>query len=204
MTVLVTDTDLAARIKAEWQACDSSWRDEVWDGVYVVPPITDFEHQYLVSYLLGPIHSVLELGDGGMVLPGVYVSDREEGWTQNYRVPDLAVILKGGAAQNCETHLCGGPDFVVEILSENDPARQKRGFYARLGVREFLIVDRDPWALELYRLDGGELMLAGKSTADNPDLLVSTVLPLVFRLLPGDPRPKIEIRRADGTQSWTI
>jgi Uma2 family endonuclease len=204
MTVLVTDTYLAARIKAERETCDASWRDEVWDGVYVVSPLADFEHQYLVSLRVVAVQSVLEPGGAEVVLAGVNVSDREEGWTKNYRVPDLAVVLKQKTARRLKTHLCGGPDFVVEILSENDLAREKRGFYATIGVRELLIIDRDPWALELYRLDGGELNFVGKSTADKPDLLVSTVLPLVFRLLPGDPRPKIDVRRADGMQSWTI
>jgi len=71
-------------------------------------------------------------------------------------------------------------------------------------VRELLIVDRDPWALELYRLEEGELAPAGRSSVEEPEPLTSVVLPLMFRLVPGADRPSIEVRRTDGTQVWTI
>ncbi len=141
---------------------------------------------------------------GDKILPGINVTDRDDDWTQNYRVPDLSVILAGNPCEDRESHYMGGPDFVVEILSPNDRAREKLGFYASIGVREILVVDRKPWALELYRLDGGELKLSGRSTPEAPDLLLSTVLPLVFRLQAGDPRPWIDIRRTEGQGKWTI
>ena len=132
------------------------------------------------------------------------VSDREENWVQNYREPDLAVVLRSNPAKNCGTHLCGGPDLVVEILSPNDPTRQKRDFYAKVGVRELLIVDRDPWVLELYRLDSGRLDLCGTSNVDDQPPVSSKVLPLTFRLSSGEERPVIEVSRSDGGQTWRI
>ena len=59
-----------------------------------------------------------------------------------------------------ESHICGPADFLVEIISPGDKSRDKLAFYAELGVRELLVVDRYPWSLELYRLGGNELVLA--------------------------------------------
>ncbi len=203
MTVLVIDPDFARRIKAEREASDGANYDEVWDGVYIVSPIANNPHQWIIFQLGMAIGSVIDLTGGDRAFPGMNVSDREEGWEHNYRVPDVAVVLKGNPGKDCETHWCGGPDFLVEILSPNDLAHKKREFYAGIGVRELLIVDRKPWALELYRLEGGELKLAGTSRPDQPEPLASSVLPLVFRIAPGADRPRIEISHADGTRNWT-
>ena len=204
MSVLVNVAELAERLIAERQKTDGAQHDEVWDGVYVMSPIADMEHQWLIAELLLAIQAVLDPAAGDRVYPGLNVSDREVDWLQNYRVPDIAVVLKGNPAKPCHAHLYGGPDFLVEIVSPNDIAREKRPFYARIGVRELLIVDRDPWAIELYRLEEGDLALAGRSGLDEPELLASAVLPLELRLVAGADRPQIEVRRTDGTQVWTI
>lgn len=179
-------------------------RFEVWDGANVVLPVADVEHQALLLGLVQAILSALEPGEGAVVLPSVNVSDREGGWFRNFRTPDVAVVLAGGDARDLGTHVRGGPDFLVEILGPDDPARHKRAFYAGIGVRELLTIARDPWALELDRLDGGVLQPVGRSTVGRPDLLVSTVLPLILRLVPGEPRPRIEVRSAAGKRLGTV
>ena len=148
--------------------------------------------------------AVLDESARDMVLPGVNVSDREVDWQNNYRVPDVVVIPHNNAGTDCDTHWCGGPDLVVEILSPNDRAREKLGFYAGLGVRETLIIDRHPWALELYRLEKGELQLVGSSTPSQPEILASSVLPVTFQLVAGGKRPAVEISRADHSQIWLV
>jgi len=50
----------------------------------------------------------------------------------------------------------GGPDFAVEILNPGDRTPEKLPFYASVNVRELLVVDRDPWSLELFRLCDGQ------------------------------------------------
>lgn len=204
MKVLVCDLEIAARLRADREATDAAKHDEVWDGVYVMSPLANFEHQEIAQELWLVFRTVLAALGGGKAYDGMNVSDREGGWVENYREPDVGVILPGNPAKFCGTHLCGGPDLVVEILSPNDLAREKRAFYAGLGVRELLVVDRYPWALELYRLDAGRLDLAGTSTVDQPGVLTSTVLPLTFRLLSGKERPVIEAAKVDGTQTWRV
>jgi Uma2 family endonuclease len=139
----------------------------------------------------------------GLVRPGVNVSDQEEDWQQNFRCPDVVVYLSGTTAQNRDTYWLGGPDFLVEVISEYDKSRDKLDFYAKVGSREALFIDRSPWALELYRLVDGQLVLIGKSTPDDPIVLRSELLPLSFRLVAGDPRPRIEIIHSDGVQRWS-
>ena len=73
---------------------------------------------------------------------------------------------------------------------------------AQPGTRELLLVDRKPWALELDRLEAGVLRLVGKSTLEGPQILTSAVLPLRFRLVEGEARPRIRVEPAVGLQTW--
>src|SRR5262249_10534285 len=140
----------------------------------------------------------------GQTFVGVNVSDREDDWEQNYRIPDLAVFLRGTAARNCGTHWCGGPDFVGEILSPNDQTRDKLPFYQSLRVRAVLLIDRAPWPLEFYSLRRGCLRRTGRDDLDPPTVLASSVLPLTFHLVASDPRPLLQVTHQDATQQWLI
>jgi hypothetical protein len=181
--------------------CGGDRHDEVWNGVYVLSPIANNEHMALVE---GLSFACRMAAADALILPGCNVSDQHENWTKNYRVPDVAVFLPGNPAEDRETHWYGGPDFAVEIPSKGDRARKKFDFYARVGVRELLVVDRDPWRLELYRRGPQEerLALVGGSDPDHPQPIASHVLPLTFRLVPGPKRPQIETVRAADGRAW--
>ncbi|HZU35294.1 MAG TPA: Uma2 family endonuclease, partial [Gemmataceae bacterium] len=181
--IYVGDANMASRLLAEREASGADRYDEVWDGVYFMTPIANPEHQRLALRLGAAFEDLLGHNNEIQIFPGVNVSDREEGWERNYRVPDVAVVLPGGRARECSAHLCGGPDLIVEILSPGDRAHEKLPFYAGIGVREALFIDRDPWAIELYRLEGKDLVFQGRSALDQPVALDSTVLPASFRLL---------------------
>jgi len=204
MVMLVAEPHLEEQLRRERQESGADRFDEVWEGVYHVSPIPNIEHQLIVGRLYVILQSVLDAGGLGIAFPGVNVSDREQDWTHNYRGPDIAVVLKGNPAKNCGTHWCGGPDLLVEIVSPHDHSRDKLAFYSQIGVSELLIVDRDPWALELYRLEAGQLKSVGRSVPGAPAELQSQVLPLNFRLIAGDARPIIETAHQDGRQSWRI
>ncbi len=200
----VTDPDLIRSLKAEREASGLDRRDEMWEGVYVMSPLANLEHQWFAGRFWLVFYTVIDSADLGITYNGFNLSDRDEGWLQNYREPDVGVYLAGNPARDCGTHMCGGPDFAIEILSPNDPARRKRDFYAAIGTKELLIFDRDPWSFELYRLAEGRLDLVGISTPNDSHVLVSQSLPLTFRLVPGDPRPTIEVARSEGGQTWRI
>jgi len=64
-------------------------------------PIADMEHQWLVVELVLAIQNVLNVSAGDRIYAGINVSDREDDWLQNYRIPDIAVVLKGNPAKPC-------------------------------------------------------------------------------------------------------
>jgi Uma2 family endonuclease len=172
--------------------------DEVWDGVYVMPPLADNEHQRIGLDMAISLRDILGPGDGLQIFAGCNVSDQPRRWRRNYRCPDLAVFLPGNPAEDRGSHWFGGPDFAAEVLSRRDRSREKLGFYAALGVRELLLVDRDPWKLEPYRRDGDRWTLAGIRALDGDATpLRSEVLPAAFRLVPGPNRPRVEVLRID-------
>jgi Uma2 family endonuclease len=204
MAILVLDSGLGARLKSERQRSDADHYDEVWDGVYVMPPMPNNEHQQIVIRVASIIQDCVGWPGLGDVLAGVNLSDREDGWEHNYRVPDVAVFLRGGRARNLGTHWQGGPEFLAEILSPNDQTRDKLPFYSLLGVREALLIDRDPWVLELYQLQNGHLVEIGRASLQQPAVLASAVLPLAFELVPGQARPFIKVTHRDRAQSWLV
>jgi Uma2 family endonuclease len=201
MAILVLDPIFEERIK---DLRGDNNRDEVWDGVLVMSPIANSEHQDFSAELVYIFRSVLGSRRAGKIFGGINLSDRDEGWTRNYRIPDVAVYLSGNPARDLDTHWIGGPDLAVEILSPQDRARDKLPFYASVGVRELLIIDRDPWALELYRLAGGSLDLVGRVTPESTESIRLEVLPLTIGLVPGEGRPEIEIAHQSDGRAWTI
>lgn len=203
MTVVIRDPDLAAEVQRARAGTDADRYTEVWDGVVVLPAVPNNEHQRMVTRLCVPFSAVVNWDAGDGVLPGANVSDRTPDWKENYRCPDVVVALAGGRAKDCGSHWCGGPDLVVEIQSPGDEPRDKLDFYAAVGCREVLVIDRDPWAMELYRLDAGELRSVGRSDEANPAEMASAVLPITLRLRPGSPRPGVVVTHTATGQTWT-
>ncbi len=204
MTMLVEDPYIEADIISERARIGADHHDEVWEGVYFVSPGPNSQHQRLVAFLTGLFMDVADRDGIGSAYPGLNVTDREEDWTTNFRIPDVFVILNDSKAKVLEDFCLGGPDFVVEILSPKDRAREKFDFYAGIGVREILLIDRKPWALELYRLDSGAMTLVGKTVVGSEAGLASEVLPLTFSLANGEDRPAIVAVHSDGQRRWTL
>jgi len=99
--------------------------DEVWDGVTMVMPLPDDEHQGIVSGLIYIFETMIGRVRLGRVRPGVNVSDRDGDWEQNYRGPDVVVFLEHTTAVNRGSYGLGGPDFAVEVVSKGDRSREK-------------------------------------------------------------------------------
>ncbi len=202
MPVLITDPIFEQKIRAELDHASEKRRDEVWEGVLVVPPQANNEHQRMVTNFAYAFASVVNRAVDS-VLPGCNVSDRDKDWTSNYRDPAVAVYLATNPAKDSGTHWVGGPDLLVEIVSAGEDPRQKLDFYAKVNTREVLIVDPDPWAVELYRLQNGKLVLVGTSDLTNSAVLSSVALPLTFRLQPGTLRPAVLVTCTTTGQTWT-
>jgi len=204
MKMIIHDPVLEARIIRDRQERRIDRHDEVWEGVYVMSPLANNEHQQIVSSFDRCFGAVIVDPALGIVQPGANVSELAEGWGKNYRCPDVVVYLNTTSAIDHNTHWQGGPDFGVEIVSLYDKSREKFDFYAKVNTQELLLVDRYPWSLELYRLNAaGSFDLVGRSTLDQPDILESRVMPLAFHLADGAKRPTIVIRHLNSDQTWS-
>lgn len=203
MPVMIYDPVLEQEIRDARDNCDASRRDEVWEGVLVVSAVPNNEHQTVVMDLCYAFSSVVNRAGGDYVMPGANVSDRDAGWKQNYRCPDIVVYRASNPATNSDTHWVGGPDVAVEIASAAEDPRLKLDFYAKVGTRELLVVDRYPWRLELYQLQGAALVSVGTSDVASGAVLTSCALPLTFQLQAGPARPVIHIAHATDGRTWT-
>lgn len=200
---LILEPSLVRDLIRERQSRGIDRYDEVWDGVYVMPPLANNPHQRLVFDACMVLDTVVRPA-GGRVQPGANVSDRREGWEKSFRAPDVVVVLKDGLAIDCETHWFGGPDFLMEVKSPGDDTELKIPFYSKINVRELLVVHRDTRHLRLYRHDGEQLMLIGESQRKKSPWLKSEVLPLEFRWKSTKSGPRTEARRMDGKKGQWV
>lgn len=89
-------------------------------------------------------------------------------------------------------------------MSPKDQTRDKIPFYEGLGVRELLVIDRDPLRLELYQLEDGQLTLTGESSVADSKMLSSRTLPFQFRMVKGTLRPGIEVICLSNQKKWLV
>src|SRR5436305_9087721 len=123
MVLIVCDREQERTLIRERRRSGADRFDEVWDGVYIMSPLADNEHQR-VSTLLASSFIQAFLGRSEVqVFAGLNVSDRREKWKKNFRCPDVGVFLPGNPAEDRGTHWYGGPDFVVEVVSTYDRSR---------------------------------------------------------------------------------
>jgi Uma2 family endonuclease len=203
--VRILDTGLSREWIRQRQKLGIDKPDEVWEGVYVVPPLASNRHQDLVTAVAVILHRIVVTEGRGRVQPGANVSDRRSEWDENFRVPDVVVVLNDGQAIDCTTHWFGGPDFLVEIQSPGDETDEKIPFYSQIQVRELLIIHRDTRQLRLYRHDGQQLIRVNPSAFQGGKWLVSAVLPLAFRRRSIRGNPRTEVQRTDGAPgNWMV
>jgi len=204
VATVILDQRLAEELREKRKAAGADRWDEVWEGTYMMAPLPNAEHQQIAVRLAAIFEETVGWNDDTMVLAGTNVSDRDSDWQHNYRCPDVVVYLPGSRAKNWQSHWTGGPDFAVEIVSENDRTRDKLTFYAQVGTRELLDVDRDPWSLDLLRLTAKKLKSVGVSSGEKSRELESRILPLTYRLVGGKHRPAIEVVRTTDGKTWHV
>ena len=112
---------------------------EFTDGYVELLPMPTVAHQAILSLLNELLNSYLKPHGGFVLFAGLRVRIREG----KFREPDLAALRRRSDPRN-ESRYWQGADFVAEVVSPDDPARDlvaKRGDYAEAGVLEYWIVD---------------------------------------------------------------
>lgn len=197
MAVYVCDQKQADMLIAERRLSGCDRFDEVWDGVYVMSPVGNNEHQALAAELGAILKTLIDWQGLGLTLVSANISNRSDDWTKNYRVPDLLVFAKHTQAIDRGSHWLGGPELAVEIVSEGDRTLEKLDFYASVRTRELLVIDRSPWHLSLFRYEpSSHRMVLAQDQEDltSGDLIVSKEFPVQFLLNPS----RSEIAILDG------
>lgn len=184
MELLIRDELLSHELIEKRKALGGDRYDEVWEGIYVINPSADNEHQDLVRAFTTAIATVWDRKNFGRTQAGTNVSDHETDWQFNYRVPDVLCFANDSKAVDRGSHWLGGPEFAVEITSPGDCTIEKLDFYARVGTKELLIIDRSPWKMTLYKADAhGRLMSAAQvCDLNHADPIESEIVPTCFHL----------------------
>lgn len=204
MATVILDREFAAKLREERAAAGADRWDEVWEGTYMMAPLPNNEHQLIASRLAALFQEVVGWNSPVIVQAGANITDRDHGWQHNYRCPDVVVYFPSNPAANRDTHWFGGPDLAVEVTSEDDRAREKIPFYAKIGTRELLIVDRDPWQLELFRLADNQLKSVGTTSIGDGRNLAVACMPLNFQLVSEDNRPSILVTHTVDGHTWNV
>jgi Uma2 family endonuclease len=204
MATMILDPLLAEQLREQRRAWGSDKFDEVWEGVYMMAPLPNDEHQNLVFEFCIVLNESLGRQKLAQIRPGVNLASQSVNWKENYRCPDVAVFLRDTQAENCDTHWRGPADFLIEITSPGDRAHEKIPFYNQIGVHEVLIVNRETWTLELYQRQNDQLQKTAESRLPDAAILTSRKVPLTFQLLPGEKRPVIEVIHIADNRHWSL
>jgi Uma2 family endonuclease len=127
--------------------------DEMWEGVLHIAPSPNRDHQDIEGALETWLRTYWTVRGGNGVYHQINVAEPGT-WPDNYRIPDLVLLTPARFHVDRNEYFNGGPDAVVEIHSPGDEAYEKFDFYAKVGVREVWIIDRDSCKPEIYVISG--------------------------------------------------
>jgi Uma2 family endonuclease len=186
-------TDLTGEELARRKQTGIDRWDEVWDGVWHMTPAPTLEHQRIVDEMIVFLKPHLKARGRGLLVAGINVLQDAEGWN-SYRIPDLTFVAAGREHILHEDGVrAAAPDAVIEIRSPGDDTYEKLPFYAALGTREVVIIDRDAKSLEIHRL-AGRTFVTAETDADG--WLLAETLSMRFRRINAQP-PRLWIADAN-------
>jgi Uma2 family endonuclease len=147
----VTDEELAERHRRGLDRFD-----EMWEGILHRAPAPAYEHQRIVMAIARFLGALCERKGRGVLALAINVFN-ETSATPDYRIPDFTFIAAGRERLLARDGIRGGgPDAVIEIRSPDDETYDKFPFFAKLGVPEVVVIDRDTKHPEVHRLAGSQ------------------------------------------------
>ena len=124
---------------------------ELSNGRLDVLPMPSERHQRIVTYLLVKLYAFVLERKLGMVLVAPL---KVKLWDGKVREPDIVFMREENAERRGE-QVWQGADFVVEVISPDDPKRDtvdKFPEYAQAGVAEYWLLDPRDNSLTVYTL----------------------------------------------------
>ena len=134
--------------------------DEMWEGVLHTTPSPSFQHQSHTSRILNFFVEIWCPRSGGAAVMQINVSTQER-WDQDYRIPDVSVMLPDRVPPGEAMFV--RPNVVFEVRSPGDETFARLPFYAAVGVEAVVVVERDTKAVQVFALSGGNFVLAPPS-----------------------------------------
>lgn len=164
----LTVTDLNAMPEG-----DRGERHELIDGVLLVNPAPTWRHQTVSSNLIRALDNHVRRARLGWVRDntGVHIGER------TYVIPDLVYISRERQNIIRAANIEAAPDLVCEILSPSSRRSDlltKRSLYARIGVREYWIIDPEAESLTVLALESDSYV---EIVPEKAGEVVSRVLP---------------------------
>jgi Uma2 family endonuclease len=127
--------------------------DEIWNGVWHMPPMPNRAHQELEGALETWLRLFWARPRGNRVYHQINLAV-PGGWPdKDYRIPDLVLLTPDRFSIDHNEYFEGAPTVVVEIRSPGDETYEKFEFYERLQLPEIWVIDRDNRTPELHTLD---------------------------------------------------
>lgn len=130
-------------------------RYELIDGELFVTPAPTWRHQTVSTNILIHFSGHVRSMRLGWVRDNVGVRIGES----TYVIPDLVFISRERQNIIGEANIVAAPDLVVEILSPGTGRNDlvlKRSLYARIGVREYWIIEPVAQVMTVLRLEAGD------------------------------------------------
>lgn len=157
---------------------DDGKRREIIDGELYVTPSPNLRHQVLVGRLHVAIANYLAARPG----PGrVYLSPLDVVLSPHDVVePDLLFVGSDQLDVLTPKNIQGPPALVIEVLSpgtRKTDEQVKRRLFARVGVREYWLVDPELDLVKVSRREDGSFRRVAELTAEDSGTLMSPLLP---------------------------
>jgi len=165
--------------------------DEMWEGVLHLAPVPNRSHQHFQWALETWLWDYWARPRGNRVYHEINVAS-VGGWPDDYRVPDLVLLTPDRFDIDHNEYFEGAPAVVVEIRSPDDESYEKLAFYAKLGVPEVWVIERDTKTPEVYAIAGGDYK---KLAEDEEGWVASALCGIQMR---ADPTGRLEIQLAGG------
>ena len=156
---------------------DNGNRHELIDGEHFMTPSPSTRHQRISARLLTALENFLRQTSLGIVFAApcdVVLSDVD------VVEPDLLFISAARRSIITEKNIQGGPDLVVEILSESTRKTDeiiKRKLYEQYDTKEYWILDPDLETVKIHWKDRETFQPPIHLSHENQDRLSTPLLP---------------------------